>query len=69
MKIGNVWSPTVTLNAGTPQGTLFDPPAFIVHLGDFATPVPVEDFIYVDNTSCYRSSKDILSDGIQVTIL
>ena len=63
MKIGNVQSPTVMLNAT--HGTLFGRLAFIVHLGDFSTPAQVEDFIYVDDTSCCCPSKDILSHDIQ----
>lgn len=65
VKIGSVVSPMVTMKAGTPQGTLLGPPAFIVHLGDFSTPDPIKDFIYVDDTSSCCSSKDPSSDTMQ----
>ena len=50
---------------GTPQGTLLGPLAFILHLGDFNTPGPVEDYIYVDDTSCCHASSDPLDTHIQ----
>ncbi len=65
VKVGDTCSPLVTLNAGTPQSTLLGPLAFIVHLGDFDTPSPVEDYIYVDDTSSCSASNDPLSHHLQ----
>ena len=57
VRIGDQYSSLLTLNGGTPQGTLFGPLSFIVHLGDFSTPCAL-DFIYVDDTSsCTASDK------------
>jgi len=52
VKVGQAVSSLVTVNGGTPQGTLPGPLAFIVYLGDFDSPNPFKDFIYVDDTSC-----------------
>lgn len=65
VKIGSVHSPTVTLNAGTPQGTLLGPLSFVVHLGDFSPPGPVEMAIFVDDTSLYCASRDPASPHMQ----
>ncbi len=57
VRVGDHYSPLVSLNGGTPQGTLFGPLSFIVHLGDFNTPAPV-DHIYVDDTTISSESDD-----------
>ena len=58
VKIGDQYSSLLTLNGGWgPQGTLFGPLSFIVHLGDFSMPCAL-DFTYVDDTSsCTASDK------------
>ena len=57
MRTGDQYSSLLTLNGGTPQGNLFGPLSFIVHLGDFSMPCAL-DFIYVDDTSrCTASDK------------
>jgi len=47
------------------QGTLLGPLAFIIHLGDFNTPDFVEDYMYVDDTSCCHASSDPQDTHIQ----
>ena len=39
--------------------------AFNVHLGDFNTPAPVEDYIYVDDTSSCLASSDPFDSHLQ----
>ena len=41
----------ITMSGGTPQDTLLGPLVFIIHLGDFVSPEPIKDYIYVDDTS------------------
>ncbi len=65
VRVGCVLSDMVTMHGGTPQGSLLGPLAFILHLGDFNTPAPVEDYIYVDDTSCCHASSDTLDKHIQ----
>ena len=65
VRVGCDLSDMATLSGGAPQGTLLGPLAFILHLGDFDTPGPVEDYIYVDDTSCCLASSDPLDPHIQ----
>ena len=65
VKVGQAVSALVTINGGTPQGTLLGPLAFIVYLSDFSSPNPIKDFIYVDDTSSCCSSKDPTSTIMQ----
>ena len=67
VRVGGELSDMVTMRGGTPPRalTLLGPLAFILHLGDFNIPGPVEDYIYVDDTSCCHASSDPLDTHIQ----
>ena len=66
VRIGSALSDQVTLRGGTPQGTLLGPLAFIILLGDFDTPGPVEDFMFVDDTSCCHASSNHRDNHLQL---
>ena len=62
VQINSDVSGLVTLNGGTPQGTLFGPKSFIVHVDDFKPP-DVLDIVYVDDTTlCSTSTEPNCSD-------
>ena len=65
VKVAQVVSSLITINGGTPQGMLLGPLALIVSLGDFSLPIPIKDFIYVDDTSSCCSSKDSTTTTMQ----
>ena len=67
VRIGSALSDQVTPRGGTLQGTLQGPLAFIVLLGDFDTPEPVEDFMFVDDTSCCHASSNHQDNHLQLT--
>ena len=62
--IGNNYSSLVTLNRSTPQGTIFRPLSFVVHLGDFDT-LEAEEFIHVNNTTSCAETTDPSSAVMQ----
>ena len=66
VRIGSALSDQVTLCGGTLQGTLLGPLAFIILLGDFDTPGPVEDFMFVDDTSCCHASSNHQDNHLQL---
>ena len=67
VRIGSALSDQVTLCGGTLQGTLLGLLAFIILLGDFDTPELVEDFMFVDDTSCYHVSSNHQDNHLQLT--
>ncbi len=52
-KIGNILSEWTTINAGVPQGTLFGPVGFIVHINDLRTALDITK--YVDDSSLWEA--------------
>ena len=65
VKIGQNISAPLTLNGGTPQGTLLGPKAFIIHNNTFTPPGEVNMVMYVDDTSICHTSRDVNDDTIQ----
>ena len=51
-KIGDDISEWCTINAGAPQGTLFGPVGFIVHINDLRTRLPL--YKYVDDSTAWE---------------
>ncbi len=51
-KIGDTVSEWSTINAGVPQGTLFGPVGFVIHINDLHTRLPT--FKYVDDSTLWE---------------
>lgn len=60
-KLGDIVSEWSTINAGVPQGTLFGPVGFVVHINDLRTDVNISK--YVDDSSLWEVCDKMAGDS------
>ena len=61
-KIGDYVSDWCTINAGVPQGTLFGPVGFVIHINDLQTCLPT--FKYVDDSTLWEVCSANATDSV-----
>ena len=60
-KLGDIMSEWTTINAGVPQGTLFGPVGFVIHINDLRTDVNISK--YVDDSSLWEVCDRLAGDS------
>ena len=60
-QLGDIISEWTNINAGTPQGTLFGPVGFVIHINDLRTDVNISK--YVDDSSLWGACDRLAGDS------